>query len=112
MNQERWHEILELISSQFKVLEKKKEPYGKGREIRGEKESVIFTGHPLGRIKLEFIKRPKVLEKKIYSHRRKAGAEIEYVLSSEEFVYQLLAFRWDPETGEWVEMEPAGFGGK
>jgi len=70
-----------------------------------EKEIVVFEGHPLGKLGLEFVKKPKVLEKRYHSHRRKSDTEVEYVLSPDKYSYRLAVFRWHPEEMAWTELQ-------
>lgn len=107
MNEARWGEILDLVKEKFGVLEHSRGDFLEHGQKRGERETLIFKG-PLGRMKLEFIKKPRVLEKKIHSHRRRAGAITEYVFSDSEFTCNLLAYRWDEGSKSWMEVTPEG----
>jgi len=100
--------ILDLVKEKFGMEKHSREDYLEQGHKRGEMEVLVFNG-PLGKMKLEFIKKPRVLEKKVHSHRRKAGAITEYVLSDTEFSYKLLAYRWNEKNQNWEEIMPESF---
>ena len=78
MTDERWEKLVEMANSSFQVVEHER---GDWNEERTEKvEFLIFQG-PLGKMKLERVWQPLVIERKtIGSHR--AGATVH-----EEFIY-------------------------
>ena len=102
MDQEKWGEILDRVKAQFTVLEHAKAP---GKDEIGEVETLIFEG-PLGKIKLLWITRPVVLDKKIVgAHRRgTSSAQYEYIYSDTEKSHKLEAFR--EVDGEWQTLDP------
>lgn len=106
---EKWQQVIGNIKDNFKVEETQKlysEEEG-GTEI----EFIIFTG-PLGRMKLEFISKPVVLDKKTkYSNRFGAETIIEYVYSQEEKSHKLKVYKWDDVLNDWSEMEAKKFEG-
>ncbi len=72
-------------------------------------EYIIFNG-PLGRMKLEFISKPAVLDRKTkYSRRLSAETVVEYVYSPDEKTHRLKAYQWDEGLGDWLEMEAKKF---
>lgn len=72
-------------------------------------EYVVFKG-PLGKMKLEFISRPIVLDKKtIYSRRIGSETNVEYVYSQEEKSHKLKIYKWDDDQDEWVEIDAKNF---
>jgi len=91
VDQEKWGEILDRVQGQFTVLEHTK---ASGEDEVGETETLIFEG-PLGKIKLLWITRPVVLDRKIIgAHRRGVSqAKYEYVYSDTEKTNKLEAFR-------------------
>ncbi len=108
MTPEKWKNILGTIKDNFAVEEQ-------GREYLDEEgginvEYVVFVG-PVGRMRLEFISKPMVLDKKtIYSRRIGSETKVEYVYSETERVYKLMVYRWDENEEEWVEMEEGVLG--
>lgn len=103
MDVEKWGEILDRVQAQFTVLEHTKAP---GKDEMGEVETLIFEG-PLGKIKLLWVTRPVVLDKKIIgAHRRGASqAQYEYIYSETETTHQLEAYR--ETNGEWQTLDPS-----
>ena len=106
MNEEKWQEIKGQIKDDFELLEEKTVPLAKEGEDRpGEKEILIFNG-PVGKMKLEFITHPVVLEKRgLGSRRIGSQATVEYKYSEDEFVHTFKAYKWEESRDDWVEME-------
>lgn len=104
---EKWQQTVGNIKDNFKVEEDGKlrvEEEG-GADI----EYIIFNG-PLGRMKLEFISRPVVLDRKTkYSNRLGATTVVEYVYSLDEKTHKLKAYKWDEALNDWLEMEAKKF---
>lgn len=70
-------------------------------------ETLIFNG-PLGKIKLEWISKPKTLgEKTTYSRRIGSQVAVEKVYSQDERSEFLKAYKW--EEGEWQELSTSSF---
>jgi hypothetical protein len=104
MTKERWKDIVGQVKDNFEVDEEGQEELPEEEGV-GLRHFVLFTG-PLGRMMLELIERPVILDKKtIYSNRIGSQTQVEYVYSEEEKTYKLYAYRWDEALGEWVEME-------
>lgn len=104
---EKWQQIVGKIKDNFKVEADGKESF----EDEGglEVEYIIFSG-PLGRMKLEFITKPAVIDKKTkYSNRVGAETVVEYVYSQTEKNHRLKAFKWDEGINDWLEMEAKKF---
>ncbi|MFH1583277.1 MAG: hypothetical protein ABIB72_03085 [Candidatus Falkowbacteria bacterium] len=105
---EKWQEIVGNIKDNFKVLESGKEHLedGGGPDV----EYIVFDG-PLGKIRLEFVSKPVVLDKKTkYSRRIGSETVIDYVYSPDEKSHKLKAYKWDEALNDWVEMEAKKFG--
>jgi len=107
MTTEKWREIVGKIKDNFKAEEdgqERLEDEG-GTEI----EYIIFNG-PLGRMKLEFISKPVVLDRKTkYSRRYGSETVVEYVYSREEKSRKLKVYKWDEAINDWTEMEAKKF---
>ncbi|MFH0950990.1 MAG: hypothetical protein V1765_00765 [bacterium] len=107
MQPDRWHDLLDQVREKFKVEDEGKEhseEYG-GSQL----EFVIFDG-PLGRVKLEFITKPKVVDKKLtYSNRIGSDVEIDYIYSQTEKVHQFLLYRWDEAAEGWQPLDQSQF---
>lgn len=104
---DKWIELIGKIKDNFTVEESNKlrlEEQG-GIDI----EYIIFQG-PLGRMKLEFITKPLVLDKKTkYSNRLGAETVVEYIYSPDEKSHKLKAYKWDESLNDWLEMEAKKF---
>ncbi len=109
MNTERWGQIKNTVKKQYPSAEEGVEDLlvdtAEGQVKQGEAEFVIFES-PLGRLKLQFQKKPRVEEKKYhFSHRQGAAARVEYKFSEHELVYLLKAYKWDDMEDEWKEID-------
>ncbi|MFZ5365378.1 MAG: hypothetical protein ACOZBH_04265 [Patescibacteria group bacterium] len=100
---EKWEEIKEMVNGNFEVIES-------GREIIADipgatLEFMEFFG-PMGRMRIEFISKPKILDKKtLYSNRVGGDVKVDYVYSEQELVYQFMAYQWDEVADDWKEIE-------
>jgi len=102
---EKWENLVNDIKDKFEVEEHKNEHLDErgGTDI----ESIIFKS-PIGRVKLEFISKPVVLDKKTtYSRRIGSGSAEEYVYSKDEKTHRIEAFKRD--NNEWVEINADSF---
>ena len=101
MHPDKWPEIKEKIKESFEVLADKLEQ-DEGR--REEKEIIEFNG-PAGKMRVEWVARPKVLEQKTqYSNRIGSSVGVETVYSETEVTHTFRAFKWDDGAGDWQEM--------
>jgi len=104
MTPEKWENLIDNIKDKFEVEENKTEHLDQhgGTDI----EFIIFKG-PLGRMKLEFITKPRVLDKKTtYSRRIGSETAVEYIYSEDEKTHRLMAYKWDDFQNDWVEIDP------
>ena len=114
MSPDRWETIKQTAKKQFKLEEEGNEELlvetGEGVVKQGEAEFVVFES-PLGRIKLQLQRKPKVEEKKFfYSHRQGDAARVEYKFSEDEVVYTFKAYKWNDTEDEWREIDSSSFG--
>lgn len=101
MNKERWGDIKQMVEDKFDVAEQGTEELSSGP---GAVEFLEFTG-PLGRVRLEFIARPVVLEEKAFRARRATSdVRIERTYSDDEESHSLRVLRYDDGAGDWVEL--------
>ncbi len=108
MTEERWEQIKETTKKNFEVLENIVTDLPK-EQGGGTKESLIFNG-PLGKMKLEFVTKPLVLDKKtIYSKRAGQETKVDYVTSDTEKVHTFFAFKWDEASENWIEIDSVAF---
>jgi hypothetical protein len=104
MTKERWNDIVGQVKDNFSIEEEGKEELPEEEGV-GDRYFVVFTG-PLGRMMLELVERPVILDKKtIYSNRIGSQTQVEYVYSEDEKTYKMHAYRWDEAANEWMEME-------
>ena len=107
MNQERWENLVNDIKDKFEV-----EDHGNKHldEMGGtDIEFIVFKG-PLGRIKLTYVTKPVVLDKKMnYSQRIGSETSVEYVYSEDEKTTRLIAYKWDENREDWIEIDADSF---
>lgn len=107
MTREKWEEITAMVNAKFKVL--KHESRQEDREGGAEIEEIVFEG-PLGTMKLEYILRPIVLDKKvIYSNRIGSDTKVEHIYSPDEKSASMKAFKWDDNQESWLEISAESF---
>jgi len=107
MSPDKWQNIIGNIKDKFKVEEYDHEYIDEHGGI--ETEFIIFTG-PLGRMKLEFITKPLILDKKtIYSRRIGSETTVDYVYSEDEKNYILKAYQWNETDEDWAEIDAKSF---
>lgn len=101
MIQEKWQEIKEKIKSNFEILSESNE---KDEERREDIETIEFTG-PMGKMKVEWITRPKVLDKKTqYSNRIGSSVSVNYVYSPDEVTNTFKVYQWNAVNEDWREI--------
>ncbi len=103
MQPDKWQQIKGQILDTFQDIEELQEDLVEPE--RGSKQVLMFNG-PLGKMRVEYISRPVVIDKKTHGSRR-IGSEtaVEYVYSEDEYSYQLKVYKWDEGQEEWVEIE-------
>jgi len=104
MQDDKWGEILDKITSSFNVLDKGKEQL----EDNVESEYIVFES-PAGKVKLVRTTRPAVIDKKVIGANRKGAskAQFEYVYSDTETTSKMEAFR--EVDGEWESISADNF---
>lgn len=104
---EKWQEIVGNIKDNFKVEESGSEHLED--EGGADVEYIVFNG-PLGRMRLEFVSKPVILDKKTkYSNRIGSETVIDYIYSQDEKTHKLKAYKWDEALNDWLEMEAKKF---
>jgi len=104
---EKWQEIVGKIKDNFEVEEAGSEHLEDEGGI--EVEYIAFNG-PLGKMRLEFISKPVILDKKTkYSNRIGSETVVNYIYSSDEKSHKLKAYKWDEGINDWLEMEAKKF---
>ncbi|OIP23202.1 hypothetical protein COX95_00410 [bacterium CG_4_10_14_0_2_um_filter_33_32] len=113
MNDEKWGDVVDLIEQKFGIIERNKEEVIIGDDFEEDKaresiDSIIFNG-PLGKMKVQRITRPIVLDKKVhYTKTMGQGAKVEYTYSDDEFTHRVVAYKWGEVESSWIEIEAGG----
>jgi len=107
MNTDKWKDILANIKDNFEVEEAGEE---RSEEEGGaDVEYIVFKG-PLGRMKLEFVSRPIVVDKKVICSRRIGSeAKVDYIYSEDEKSTKFKAYKWDDGLDRWAEIDAGMF---
>jgi len=107
MNPEKWDKIKGNVLDNMEVEES--DSYKSDETNGAEVEFIIFKS-PLGRIKLEFVTKPLILDKKtIYSNRIGSETKVDYVYSDTEKTYRLNFYKWDEDRDIWSEIDAKKF---
>ena len=109
MYYDKWQNIIAMVEEKFGILDNREEQEKIGKDNNGkdvfEKNEIIEFDGPLGKIKLELITRPIVLEKKTNFSRRIGGdVGVQYVYSDSEEISKFKAFKWDNDQNDWTEI--------
>lgn len=106
MTPEKWTTILGNIKDNFQVEDEGREHIDEEGGV--DVDFIVFQGS-LGRMRLEFVQKPVVLDKKTtYSRRIGSETKVDYVYS-EEKSGTLNAYKWDEASEEWTEMDAGAF---
>lgn len=106
MHPDKWEEIKGKIKNNFEVLDEHLEKNEKRKE---DIEIIEFNG-PLGKMKVEWITRPKVLDKKTqYSRRIGSDVSVDYVYSEDEVTYTFKVYKWSEIKNDWEEIDASAF---
>lgn len=114
MNEDRWEQIIYKIEEKFGLENRWTEEFEveethRGEKIMGSREIVEFNS-PLGKIQIERISRPKIIDKKILSSKRIGNrAVVDYIYSDEVRVSQTKFKKYNPDSQLWEEMDSANF---
>lgn len=102
MKDEKWYYLLEEIDRKFGIEEKKTEEIP---DRRTTIETVIFTGAS-GRMKIERVTRPVILERKVkFSKRAGSDSAEKYVYSEDEKIHRVTLYAWNEDESKWVEID-------
>jgi len=94
MTNEKWQETIKTIKDQFEVDE---EFNGEIENFPGATfEGIVFLT-PMGKMKATRTKRPKVTDKK-----EEGDDKTEYILSEDEFVYDVEVHKWNEIQDNWI----------
>jgi len=103
MTPERWEQIKVMVRSQFEVLDEYTEDLEPGNA------EVLEFVSPAGQLKVSFITRPKVTDKKTnYSHRVGSDVKVDYVFSDTEQTHHLEVQKWNEAKNSWDDFSTDG----
>lgn len=104
---EKWQDILGNIKDNFEYENEAREHLDEEGGI--DIHSIEFNG-PMGRMRLEYITKPVIVDKKTtYSKRIGSETKVDYIYSENEKTNQLMVYRWDESQHDWIEMEMKNF---
>ena len=107
MQPEKWTIIRGNIKDNFKIEDEGSEQIDDEGGI--DIEYIVFQS-PLGKIRLEYITKPIVLDRKTtYSKRIGSETKIDYVYSNDEKSYKLDAYKWNDKAETWEEIDSSSF---
>lgn len=107
MTLEKWCDTVNKIKDNFKVEEHNN--YRLEEEGGTDIEFITFIS-PLGKMKLEFISKPVVLDKKtIYSNRIGSETKVDYIYSQDEKSHKLKIYKWDNTQDDWLQIDNKNF---
>jgi len=107
MNIEKWKSIVGNIKDNFDFQDEGREHLDEAGGI--DIEFIEFNG-PLGRMRLELVSRPVVLDKKTtYSNRIGSETKVDYIYSLDEKSHKLNIFKWDEAIDDWQEIDNKNF---
>jgi len=107
MSPEKWTKITDNIKDNFAVENNGREHIDEAGGI--DIEYIEFEG-PLGRMRLEYVTQPVVIDKKTtYSRRIGSETKVDYIYSQEEKSHKLIAYKWDSGRDDWIEIEAGMF---
>ena len=103
MTREKWLNTLEKIKRQFEVETEYKEPVGEN--IPGEKWVVEFRTGAAGRIRMEWVEKPRLKDiKTIYSNRIGSSTKVKNIYDETEKTNYLNVFKWNDSSEDWENM--------
>lgn len=96
MTPERWQAVQQLIRDQYPIEEEYTE------DLEPGSAHCLEFSVAQAQLKVCFIRRPKVLDKKTnYSHRAGGAVSVDYNFSDSEETSHLEVTRWNAETETW-----------
>lgn len=109
MTEEKWKDIVGMIKDKFPILSENAQELDED-EGPGTIEEIQFTG-PLGKMRLTWTSRPRVLDKQTFGSKRIGGdVNVTYVYSDTEKVHKFKAYRWNASDNDWQEIDASSFG--
>ncbi len=106
MHPDKWENLKETLRKNFKVLTEETSP----GEHENETIERLEVESPIGKVKLEWISKPKVLDvRATYAKRGKSVSDIKYIYSDKETVHTLKVYKWDEAKNDWQPFDVSEF---
>jgi len=107
MHYDRWQELISTLRKQGRIIEENKREEGIKKF-----EEVIVEIPKMGRIKLELLIKPRLINTVThYSNRVGGSVDVEPQYSKDETVTVFNVYRWDDSVGNWQGIDPQAFAG-
>ena len=107
MTRDKWLNLLDMVEAKVGIDRNYKEDLAE--DIPGEKQVVEFTG-PLGKIKLEWVEKARLMdEKTTYSNRIGSRVKIDKIYSKTEKVNYINAHKWNELKKDWDRIDEGEF---
>ncbi len=105
MTKDKWLDLKDKVKERFDV---EKEETNAFEDAPNSVCETLFFTSPFGKIKLEWISKPKVLnEKTVYSNRIGSNVKVEKIYSENERSEYIKAYKFDID--EWEEINSDSF---
>lgn len=106
MHPDKWENLKETLRKNFKVLTEETEP----GEHENETIERLVVESPVGKVKLEWISKPKVLDvRATYAKRGNSVRDVKYIYSDEETVHTMKVYKWDTTKDDWQPFDVSEF---
>lgn len=105
----KWEKIIYQIEKRAKIIDSRTEEFdvdklSNGQVVKGIKEIIEFMS-PQGKMKVERIIKPRVIDKKVISSRRVGGKVIEdFIYSEDEKTETYKVYHWNKDVKDWEEV--------
>jgi len=105
MTREKWLDLKDKIKDKFGIEQEQKSTF---EDIPDSVVETLIFDSPLGKIKLEWISKPRTLgEKTTYSNRIGSNVKVDKIYSEDERSEFIKAYKSD--VGEWEEISSNSF---
>ncbi len=110
MNPNKWEQLVYLAEEKFGIESKEVEEIvvdvnHQGEKIKGEKEIIEFES-PVGRMRMEKITKPRVIDKNIKRAKRAGSrASVDLIYSDKETVSEMSVYKKNNQN-EWEKIKP------
>lgn len=107
MNDDNWFDLKDKLRDRFgevigNISSETRED-DVGHPLTTTTETLEFDS-PMGRLKIERVSHPKIINKKAHYHKGAGVAKVELVLSEDEMSHRLNVYKKD-EAGEWQTLD-------